>query len=38
MSVAYSMIERLHHNLRLTFSPSYRQVRARLETMGRHPG
>lgn len=33
MSVALSMVERLHHNLRLTFSPSYRQVRQRIETI-----
>lgn len=37
MTVAFSMMERLHHNLRLTFSPSYRQVRERLETIGRRP-
>ena len=34
MSVAVSMMARLHHNLLLAFSPSYRQVRARLEALG----
>ena len=34
MSVAVSMMTRLHHNLLLAFSPNYRQVRARLEAIG----
>ena len=35
MSVAFSVVARLHHNLLLAFSPSYRQVRKRLEAIGR---
>jgi len=31
MSAALSMIDRLHHRLMMRFSPSYRQVRRRLE-------
>ena len=31
MSLAFSMVERLHHKLRLAISPSYRGVRKRLE-------
>lgn len=34
MSVAFSMMARLHHNLLLVFSPSYRQLRQRLEAIG----
>ena len=35
MSVAFSVMTRLHHNLLLVISPSYRQVRRRLEAIGR---
>jgi hypothetical protein len=35
MSVALSVAARLRHSLMLTFSPSYRQVRQRLEAIGR---
>lgn len=38
MSVAFSVVAKLHHNLLLTFSPSYRQVRRRLEGIGRPTG
>jgi hypothetical protein len=38
MSVAFSMMARLHHKLLLAFSPSYRQVRRRLEAIGRPTG
>ncbi len=38
MSVAFSMIVRLHHNLRLTFSPSSREVRKRLDAIGTPAG
>lgn len=38
MSVAFSVIVRLQHNLRLTFSPSYRQVRKRLDALGSASG
>jgi hypothetical protein len=31
MSFAISIIERLHHRLRFAFSPSYRQIRRRLD-------
>lgn len=31
MSLAFSMVERLHHQLRLAISPSYRGIRRRLE-------
>ena len=31
MSFAFSVIERLHHRLRFAFSPSYRQIRRRLD-------
>jgi hypothetical protein len=31
MSVAYSLMASLRHRLLLTFSPSYRRIRARLE-------
>jgi hypothetical protein len=31
MSLAFSMVERLHHQLRLAISPSYRGIRKRLE-------
>lgn len=34
MSVAYSIVSRLHHNLRFALSPSYRRVRERLELIG----
>lgn len=33
MSVAFSMMVRLHHSLLLAFSPGYRQVRDRLEAI-----
>lgn len=35
MSVAFSIMARFHHNLLLALSPSYRQVRARLNAIGR---
>jgi hypothetical protein len=34
MSLAFSMVERLHHRLRLALSPSYREIRRRLEEIG----
>lgn len=34
MSVAFSMMARLHHNLLLALSPGYRQLRERLEAIG----
>ena len=34
MSLAFSMVERLHHHLRLATSPSYRATRRRLEEIG----
>lgn len=34
MSVAYSIVTRLHHNLALALSPSYRRTRQRLELIG----
>lgn len=34
MSLAFSMVERLHHQLRLAISPSYREIRRRLEEIG----
>jgi hypothetical protein len=34
MSLAFSMVERLHHQLRLVISPSYRGIRRRLEEIG----
>ena len=30
MSFAFSILGRLHHRLRFTFSPSYRQIRRRI--------
>ena len=36
MSVAFSVMSRLHHSLRLAFSPGYRRVRERLIEIG-HP-
>ena len=33
MSVAFSMMSRLHHNLLLAFSPSYRQIRKRIDAI-----
>jgi hypothetical protein len=33
MSVAISMMARFHHSVRLFVSPSYRQVRQRLEAI-----
>lgn len=33
MSVAFSVIARLHHSLLFAFSPSYRQVRQRLNAI-----
>jgi len=35
MSVAFSIVARVHHSVRLAFSPSYRQVRERIEAIGR---
>lgn len=35
MSIAFSMLTRLHHSLLLTFSPSYRRVRERLAEISR---
>ncbi len=34
MSLALSMVSRLHHNLLLAFSPSYRRLRQRLGEIG----
>lgn len=34
MSVAFSMMARLRHNLLFLFSPSYRHVRNRLDVIG----
>ena len=34
MSVAFSMMARLRHNLLLLLSPSYRHVRSRLDVIG----
>ena len=31
MSVAFTIIERISHRLRWTFSPSYRRIRERLD-------
>lgn len=33
MSMALSMMARFHHNLLLALSPSYRQMRARLDAI-----
>jgi hypothetical protein len=33
MSAAFVVVERLHHGLLLAFSPSYRQVRRRLQSI-----
>jgi hypothetical protein len=38
MSVAFSVMARLHHHLLLALSPSYRQLRRRLEAIGRPTG
>jgi hypothetical protein len=38
MSVAFSVMTRVRHNLLLVISPSYRQVRRRLEAIGRPAG
>jgi hypothetical protein len=38
MSVAFSVVARLHHSLRLALSPNYRQIRERLEAIGRPSG
>jgi hypothetical protein len=38
MSLAFSVVERLHHQLRLAISPSYREVRRRLEEIGTASG
>ena len=38
MSLAFSMVERLQHKLRLVMSPSYRGVRRRLEEIGANSG
>lgn len=37
MSVALSVMARLHHNLMLALSPSYRQVRQRLQSISKSP-
>jgi hypothetical protein len=37
MSLAFSMVERLQHRLRLALSPSYRCVRRRLEELSAEP-
>ncbi len=34
MSLAFSMVRRLHHGLRLALSPSYRRIRERLVEIG----
>lgn len=34
MSVAFSMMARFHHSLLLALSPSYRQLRKRLDAIG----
>lgn len=34
MSLAFSMMSRLHHSLLLAFSPSYRRIRERLGEIG----
>ena len=38
MSVAFSVMARLHDRLLFALSPSYRQVRRRLEGIGRPAG
>jgi hypothetical protein len=38
MSAAFSVVARLQHSLLLALSPSYRQVRRRLESIGRPTG
>jgi hypothetical protein len=39
MSVAISLVARLHHNLLLlAWSPHHRHIRKRLEAIGRPPG
>ena len=38
MSVAFSVMARLHDRLLFALSPSYRQVRRRLEGIGRPVG
>ncbi len=38
MSLAFSVVERLHHQLRLAISPSYRGIRKRLEQIGASSG
>ena len=35
MSVAFSIVGRLHHHLRLALSPSYRQLRRRFNEIGK---
>ena len=37
MSVAYSLMNRLHHQLWMICSPSYRQVQERLRGIGQPP-
>ena len=37
MSVMFSIVARLRHNVLLTFSPGYRQVRERLRQISDHP-
>ena len=37
MSVAFSMMARFHHSVRILLSPSYRQVRRRIEAIGHTP-
>ena len=34
MTLAFSMVSRLHHNLLLAFSPSYRRLRQRIGEIG----
>ena len=35
MSVAFSVADRLRHSLLLAFSPHYRQVRERIDAIGK---
>jgi hypothetical protein len=38
MSTALAMIDRIHHRIRFAVSPSYRQVRRRIEGIGQPTG
>jgi hypothetical protein len=38
MSAAFSVVARWHHHLLLALSPNYRQIRERLEAIGRPSG